>query len=233
MVVAVAVAEAEVGRVVRHGVPLGLDADAGIGEREVARQVTGHGYRLHRVALMGSHGIEGFIQFHVGVQRVILRTHLVLAHGVIDGYGDLRLFGEELTQFEIGRHGVRLLGIGRPLHHALLQASETIGHVAARQVDAAKVAQLHIEGTRGSPASFIIILAQAKLVDPHLTRLHAARQVAHTDNHGLHLAKAGVTHHAHLVVWPIFIVLREQLVEADLPLGLGFVALLLQPCKHA
>ena len=52
MTVTVTIAEREVGRVVRHGMTLGLDAETHIGEREVGIGGLGHGNTLHRIALL-------------------------------------------------------------------------------------------------------------------------------------------------------------------------------------
>ena len=211
MAVLVAVADGEVRGVVGHGVTLRLDTDAGVGKREIARHVLGDGNRLDAVALAGTGGIEGILEIHVGIQGVVLRAHLVLADGVINRYGDLGLVGEELAQFEVRRDGVRLLRVGGTLHDALLQSAEAVGDIASRQVDGAEVGELDVQRTRGSPAALVVVLLQAQLVDPHLAGLLLTGKVAHTDNHGLHLAQRGITDDAHLVVGLVVIVLREDL----------------------
>ena len=210
-----------------------LDAHADVGEREVARQALADGYRLHGVALAGTHGVEGILQVHIGVEGVVLRPHLVLGHAVVEGHVHLGLVGEELAQLEICRHGVRLLVLVRALQHALLKSAEAVGHVAARQTDAAEVRQLNVEIARCCPAALVVILLQAQLVDPHLARLRRARQVAHADDHRLHLAQAGVTHDAHLVVGTVVVVLREQLVIAHATFAPELVACLLDAGEDA
>ena len=92
-----AVGEREVGGVVGHGVTLRLDAHAGVGDGEVARGVLGHGYRLHGVALVLVHGLQCVVEVHVGVERVVLRTDLLLCDGVVERCADLGLLGEELA----------------------------------------------------------------------------------------------------------------------------------------
>ena len=137
--VAVAVGEREVGGVVGHGVALVLDAHADVLQREVARQLTADGYRLHGVALVVAHGVEGLVEFQVGVQRVVLRPHLVFRHAVVQGHAHLGLVGEELAQFEVGRHRVCHAVLVRALHDVLLEPAEAVGHVAADKVDGAEV----------------------------------------------------------------------------------------------
>ena len=68
---------------------------------------------------------------------------------------------------------------------------------------------MHVQCTRGCPATLIDDILQAQLVDPHLARLDATRQVAHTNHHGLHLAQRGVTHHRDAVVGLVGVVVGE------------------------
>ena len=105
--VRVAVADREVGRVVGHGVLLVLDAYSRIGQREVARDVLRDGYRLYGVALtlIGCR-LQGIVQFHVRVERVVLRADGLLRVRIIKRCADLGLFREELAQFQIGRYRV-------------------------------------------------------------------------------------------------------------------------------
>ena len=84
---------------------------------------------------MAFEGIEGIVKFHISVQRVVLGPYLLLGQRVIERDSDLGLVGEELAQLQVSSHRVAALVILRPLQHALLQSSESIGHVATRHVD--------------------------------------------------------------------------------------------------
>ena len=206
VVMAVAVGQREVCRVVGHGVPLGLDTHPHVGEREVARQPLGHGYRLHGVALVTAHHVKGFVEFHVRIEGVVLRPYLVVADGIVEGDGDLRLVGEELSQFQIGHHRVGLLRLVRTLQRTFLQAAEAVGHVASREGQATEVGELDVERARGSPSALVVIFLQAQFVDPHLARLLRTGQVSHADDHRLDLAETGITHNTDLVVGLVVVI---------------------------
>ena len=95
---AVTVGEREVGGVVGHGVALGLDTHADVGQREVGGGRLGDGYRLDAVALvLVDGGIEGIVQFQVGVHGVVLGAVLLLGDGVVEGRRHVQLVGEELA----------------------------------------------------------------------------------------------------------------------------------------
>ena len=156
---------------------------------------------------------ECVIQTHVSVQRVIARTNLFFGQGVVEWHTDLRLVGEELTEFQTGRHTVFLLGVRRALHDPILQSAEAVTDIAARQVERTKVGKLDIHRTRGSPSPIIVAVHQTELIDPHLTRLHLTGDVPDTDHHHLHVAERRVTKDADLVVRTLGIIVREELVE--------------------
>ena len=94
----------------------------------------------------------------------------------------------------------------RTLRHAVLYASKTIGHVLAHGIDRTNIRELHVEGTLGSPSTLVVVFLQAQFVDPHLARLDFARNVAHTNHHGLDFAQRRVTHNAYFVVGMVFII---------------------------
>ena len=132
---AMAVGEREVGRIVRHGVTLGLDAHADIGEREVGGGSLGDGYRLDTVALMVVHCFQCIVKFHIRVERVVLGSRLLLGRAVVERCRHLCLVREELAQFDIGRNGIRLKVVGRTLHDALFQSAEAFGDNLTRQIE--------------------------------------------------------------------------------------------------
>ena len=228
-----AVGHGEVGRIVRHGMTLVLDTHTRIRHREVPGHVLRHGNALNRVAfaIIGS-GIERFFQAHVGIERIIARTDDLLRVREIDGYGYFGFLGEEFAQFHVGRHRVCFLRIGAALHHALLQSAKTVGNVTPGEVDRTEVRQLHVHGARCGPTALIVGVAQSQLVHPHLARLQSAGQVAHTDNHGLHLAQRRVAHDAHAVVGLVGIVVGEQLRKRSASRRTGFVAGAFQIGEH-
>ena len=229
MAVGVAVGEREVGGVVGHGVALGLYADARIGEREVAVGGACDGKALDGVALVavGSH-LEGVAQLHVVVERIVSRTGLLLGDAVVEGCADLRLVGEELTQFDIGRHAVGLEVVLRALGDALLQSTEALGEHAAGDVECAHVGELHVEVALCCPASAVVVLLQSEFVDPHLARLDFAREVAYAYHHGLHLAQRRIAHDGHLVLRTLLVVGREGCRIGGAALGTCHVAVFLQ-----
>ena len=83
MAVGVAVREREVGGIVRHWVAFRLYSDAHIRQGEVGVLGLCDGDRLQRVALLTVHCVEGIVQFHVGIERIVLRTVLFLTHTII------------------------------------------------------------------------------------------------------------------------------------------------------
>ena len=167
------VGEGEVGRVIGHGMTFGLDTHAHVGEREVGVGGLRHSYRLDRVALMtvGS-SIECIIELHVVVQWIIFRTRLLLGDGIVEWGRDLRLVGEELTQFDVGSEAIGLIVIGGASCQSFLQSAEALTHHLSCEVNSTEVRELHVERTRGSPSTLVVKLHQAHLVDPYLTRLH-------------------------------------------------------------
>ena len=227
--VGVAVGEGEVGRVVRHRVTLGLDAETHVRQREVGIGGTRHGNALDGVALMGSHGVQGIVQLHVSIQRVVLRPGLFLRNRIIERSSHLHLVGEELTQFDIGGQRVGLVVVLRAGCNTILQSTEALGDNLTRQVDGGHVRQLHVQRSRGCPTAAAHHIHQAQFVDPHLTRLDGTREVAHTNHHGLHLAQRGVTHDAHLVVGTVGIVVGIKHRVTARTDGACLVARLLQP----
>ena len=229
----VAVAEREVGRVVRHRVTLGLNAETNVGQREVGRGRLGHGNVLYRVALLLAGSFEGVIQLHIRIQWIILRLGYLLGNRVVERCRHLHLLGEQLTQLHSGGQRVGLEIVSGACSHTVLQSTESLGNNFTREVHCADIRQLHVEGTRCCPTATIDDVLQAQLVDPHLTRLDASRQVAHTNHHGLDLAQRGVTHHADAVVGLVRIVVAIERGIAGGSQGAGLVAGFLHPGKDA
>ena len=98
MTVGVAVREGEVGRVVRHRVTLGLDAEAHVGQREVGTGGLGNSDVLNGVAVMCVKcRLQSLVQLHIGVQRVIFGTCLLLGNRIVERCRNLQLVREELA----------------------------------------------------------------------------------------------------------------------------------------
>ena len=229
----VAVAEREVGRVVRHRVTLGLDVEAHVGQREVGRRGLGDGNVLYRVALLLVGGIEGVVEVHIGVQRIILRLGDFLGDRVVERCRHLQLVGEQLAQLDGGGQRVGLVVVGGACCHTVLQSAEALGDDLSREVERADIRQLHVERSRCCPAATVDDVLQAQLVDPHLARLDAARQVAHTNHHRLDFAQCGVTHHADTVVGLVGVVVAIERGIAGGAHGACHVAGLLHLGKDA
>ena len=63
---------------------LGSDTHPGIRDGEVGLRNLGGSDVLDRIALMlGSGSIEGILQLHIGIQRIILRSGLLLGNTII------------------------------------------------------------------------------------------------------------------------------------------------------
>jgi hypothetical protein len=63
---------------------LGSDTHPGIRDGEVGLRNLGGSDILDRIALMlGSGSIEGILQLHIGIQRIILRSGLLLGNTII------------------------------------------------------------------------------------------------------------------------------------------------------
>ena len=210
----VTVGEREVRRIIGHGVTLGLQSPTEVREREVRRRRLRHGDVLDTVALpFAGRCLKGILQAHIRVEGIIAGAHLLLRHGVVDGCRDLRLVGEELAELERGGDGIFLLGVGAALHDILLQTTKAVANVTALQVDGSEVGELHIHRTRCCPAAVVIAVHESQLVHPHLTRLHIAGDITHTDHHHLHLAQRRISQHAYLVGRAVGIVFAIDLVE--------------------
>ena len=230
----VAIAEREVSRVDGCRVAFVLYAHPHIREREVGVGGAGDGNRLNAVALMvAACSIEGVAQTHVGIQRVVLRTRLLLRHRVVERCRHLRLVGEELTQLERSGDAVGLIVVGAALCHTLLESTEAFRGVAALHVHGAKVGELHVQIALCCPAAFVVVFLQSQLVHPNLSRLCRTAKVAHTDDHGLHLTKRGITHDGDLVLRAVLVVLGVETVVACRAFRLCAVAGFLQSGEDA
>ena len=137
--------------------------------------------------------VKRIVEFHIGIQRVVLRTDGLLGVGIVQRCRHLGLLREQLTQLQIGGYRVRHLVVGISLHDGLFQSAKALSDITSCHVHATEVRQLHVHGTVGSPTALIAGILQSQLIDPHLTRLHATGEVAHTDNHRLHLTQRRVT----------------------------------------
>ena len=114
---------------------LGLNTYADVGQREVGRCGLGNGNRLNTVTLVVSHGIQGIIQIHIRIQRIILGARFFLRHTIVKRCRHLGLVREELTQLNICCQRVGLIIIRRALHHAFLQASESFSDNLSCQIE--------------------------------------------------------------------------------------------------
>ena len=89
--------------------------------------------------MLAGRSIEGILQAHVRVERIITRPHFFLRHRVVDGCRHFCFIGEELAEFKRGGDGIFLLGVGAALHDVLLQSAEAVADVAALQVHGTEV----------------------------------------------------------------------------------------------
>lgn len=125
-----AIAEREVGRIVRHRMALRLQSPTHIRDGEVRVDGTRHRDVFDTVALLlvGS-CIQSLIETQVTVQRVVTRFDDLLGVGIIERHRHLRLIREELAEFERSGDAVLLLRISGTLHHALLQTAEAVADI--------------------------------------------------------------------------------------------------------
>ena len=135
-----AIREREVGRIDGSRMPFVLYSHPHIRQREVCVCRLRDGNVLKRIALMSIfHRVQGFLQTHIGIQRIVLRAVLILRHRVIERRTHLRLVGEELTEFNIRRDGVRFQVFVRPLRDSFLKTSESFAYITSLDIQHAQV----------------------------------------------------------------------------------------------
>ena len=79
-VMAMAIGQREVRRVVRHGVTLVLYAHSHVGKREVGARCLCHGDAFHRVALVLVERLESVVELHISIERIVSRACELLRH---------------------------------------------------------------------------------------------------------------------------------------------------------
>ena len=134
------------------------------------------------------HRLECVVQFHVGVERVVLRPGRLVGVGIVERCRHLGFVGEELAEFKLSGDGVVLHIVLGACCDAVLQSSESLGGVSTGDVDGAEVRELHIEVALCSPSTFVVVFLETEFVDPHLSRLDLSCEVPHSDDHGFHLS---------------------------------------------
>ena len=91
----------EVSRVVEHIAFLGMDIDLEVRYRERGGLVYRIGHLLDRVFLcFGVVGLEGLLEFDIGIQRVKIRTGRLIAVRDVERHLDLRFLREETSAFK-------------------------------------------------------------------------------------------------------------------------------------
>ena len=187
--------------------PFRLNAHVGVGDGEVGVDLLRHGDVLYGVALLfRGGGIERILQFHIRVERVVFGTGLLLGDTVVDGNGDFRLVGEELSELQARRDlKVRLAVLGAGAD-TILQSAEAFRDVLALHVDRSHVGQLHIEVAVSCPAAGTVVFLQSQFIDPHLPAFLFSGEVAYADDHRFDLAQRRITHHRHFIVRMVGIV---------------------------
>ena len=180
----------EVGWIVWHRMALGGDADSGIRYREVGLRHLGHGDVFDGVTLMlGASCIECILQFHIGIQRIVLRRSFLLGHTIIYRYTYLCLVWEKFAHFERSGHAIGTVAISASASHAIFQSTESLAGISTRGIHTTEVGELYVEVGIGSPSTFIIMLLESEFVDPDFTALDFARIVAHTYHDSLHFSQ--------------------------------------------
>ena len=186
----VTVREGEVAWVVGHRMAFGLQSPAHVREGEVRIGGLRHRHRLDAIPfVLVCHCIECIIEPHIRIEWVIAGTDFFFCDGIIERCRHFCLLGEELTEFQGGRHGVLRLSVSSTPHHTLFQSAEAITHIPARDIHRSEVRELHIHRTRCSPSAFAVSFQKTEFVDPHLTRLCLSGDVTHTYHHRLHLTE--------------------------------------------
>ena len=224
----------EIGWIVWHRMALGGDADSGIRHREVGLRHLGHGDVFDGVSLMlGACCIECILQFHIGIQRIVLRRSLLLGHTIIYRYTYLCLVWEELAHLQGCCHAVGTIIIGTSISHAVFQSTKAFAGVFSCGIHATKVGKLYVEISISSPATIIIMFLESKFIHPHFTALDFSGIISHTYHHGLHLTEGRITHNGNLVVRVVTVILREWRHIGSQSLCLSLVAFLLQVSEDA
>ena len=209
--------------------PFGLDAHPHVRQREVGIGGLGHGNALYGVTLiLTACSIQGILQFHIRIERIVFRTGFLLGDGIVQGGRHLGLIREELTQLYAGRRTIGAEVIRAAFVHPLLQSAKPFRGIATRHIHITHIRQLHVQCALCSPATFVVVFLQSELVHPYLTRLQVGRQVTHTDNHGLDIAQCRITHDTDLVIGFFVCIGAIHTVIRSPTFGLGLVTLLLQ-----
>ena len=179
------------------------------------------------VALKAFKLVEGVLQQHVGVERIVFRRNFLPGVGIVNRETHLPFLWEQLAKLPLGGQAPFVQVVVATFVHALFQSAEAVSLHVAGHVHAGKVAQLHVQVALGGPAAVVVVAFHAQLVHPHLHAVGLLAVVAHTDHHRLDLAQRWVTHHADLVVWAVIVVGGVEVGVAGGTLGAGFVALML------
>ena len=205
------VGEGEVRRVIRHGVTLGLDAETHIRQREVSRCGLCYGNTLNTVTflLVGS-PIKRLVEFHIRIQRVVLRFRRLLGIGVVQRCSDLHFVGEQLTQFDGSSHGVSLVVVSSSRSYPFFQSTKALGDNLSSDIQRTNIRQLHIKGPRCRPTTIVDCILQTQLVDPHLARFDGSREVTDTNHHGFDFTQRRISQHGDAVVRLVRVVIGER-----------------------
>ena len=207
MLMSMTIGKREVGWVIRHRMALGGNPNTSIGYREIGLRNLGHSNILDRIALgLRTGSIESILQFHIRIHRIILRRSFLLCYTIINRYADLSLVWEELTHFQRGGYAIGTIVVGTSASHTVFQTSKSFADISSRSIDTTEIRQLYIEISIGSPSTLVVMFLEAEFVYPDFTTLDIARIIAHTNHHGLHLAKARITHNGQLIVRVLAIV---------------------------
>ena len=154
MRVGVTVGEREVGRIDGRGMPLVLNADTCIGNREIGGDSLRHGDVLDGVVLLlAGRALKRILEEHVGVEGIVFGAGDLLGDTVIERCRHLCLVGEELSEFEAcGKRYVALV-VGGALADTALQSAEALRDISALHVHGSEVRELYVEVAVGSPSS--------------------------------------------------------------------------------
>ena len=137
--------------------------------------------------------VDSILQLDILIQRIVFWIICFLRISIIERDTDLRLFREQLTQFDRGRH-VILFEVFHPAFvQRLVESTETSRFDTSAHIHRSQVGKRNIQIRIGRPSTFFIEVGQAQFVHPNFPTLQLITHVTHTDHDCLHFGKTRIT----------------------------------------
>ena len=182
--------------------------------------------------LVGS-SIEGVIESHISVERIVFRRSTLTSNAVIQWHLNLSFIREELTKLKIGGETVSGIVVSGARCYAFFESSESFADVFACGIDASEVRKLYIEIALCSPSASILRVEKSHFIDPHLSALLTTGQISYTNNHGLYLSERRISENGNLILRIVIVISGKFHVVRCSSLSLSHVTSLLQGSKQS